>query len=296
MRPMAQPSSASILHGLAEVPGRLFTRAGAARWGLRDQDFVEALERSASHRFAGAAPSPADVERYLESLHLEELALACACARGSEPAWEQFVREYRPAVLRAASACAPPDLARELADTIYADLFGLDERDGRRRSLFDYFHGRSSLAGWLRAVLAQRVVDRVRAGRRLEPLPEEDDPGPKPAVDPGPPDVDEPRHRHLVRRALAAGLRALAPRERLRLSLYYTQDLTLAATGRILGESEATASRKLERTRRELRASIERRLREVDRLNDIQIAACFAYGRTDPAFDLARALPPPDET
>ena len=56
--------------------------------------------------------------------------------------------------------------ARELADSIYADLFGLQERDGERRSLFRYFHGRSSLATWLRAVLAQRQVDRVRATRR----------------------------------------------------------------------------------------------------------------------------------
>lgn len=293
---MSQPPSASILAGLDKVSGLLYGRASAARWGLAEPDFHAALVRSAAHRFAGASPSPGEVERYLGALHLEELALACACARGSEAAWEHFVREYRPALLRAAMTCAPPDVARDLADTLYADLFGLEERDGRRRSLFDYFHGRSSLAGWLRAVIAQRVVDRARVARRTEPLPEDDEPGPKPAVEPRLPDVDEPRQRGLVRRALAAALHALEPRDRLRLALYYTQDLTLAASGRVLGESEATVSRKLERTRRHLRGAIEQRLREVDRLSDEQIAACFDYGRSDPGFDLARALPPPDGT
>ena len=43
-------------------------------------------------------------------------------------------------------------------------------REGQRQSLFRYFQGRSSLATWLRAVLAQRYVDRQRALRRLAPL------------------------------------------------------------------------------------------------------------------------------
>ena len=42
------------------------------------------------------------------------------------------------------------------------------------RSLFRYFHGRSSLTTWLRAVLAQRYVDRLRTIRRTEALPDEE--------------------------------------------------------------------------------------------------------------------------
>jgi RNA polymerase sigma-70 factor (ECF subfamily) len=186
---------------------------------------------------------------------------------------------------------APPDAARELADTLYGDLFGLDERDGSRRSLFNYFHGRSSLAGWLRAVLAQRTVDHYRAARRFEPLPDHDGTA-QPVAPTPPPDIDRSRYQPIVRAALLSALAALAPRDRLRLSLYYAQDLTLAAVGRVLGESEATSSRKLERTRRELRSRIERRLHETDGLSDAQVAACFDYARTDPAFDLAQALPP----
>jgi RNA polymerase sigma-70 factor (ECF subfamily) len=275
---------------------RLTRKAGAERWGLGAEEFAAALRRSASHRFRERQPSAAEVEQYLESLQLEDLALACACARGGATAWDHFVREYRPVLLRIASRGQQADRARDVADSVYAELYGLDERDGARRSLFDYFHGRSTLAGWLRAVVAQRLVDKARAARRFEPLPEDEVPA---TGTPGGPgfelDPDRQRFRAFVRHALAAALAGLEARDRLRLSLYYAQDMRLAAIGRVLGESEATASRKLERTRNALRAAVERRLREVDRLTDAQVDQCFEHARTDPAFDLARALPPPEE-
>jgi DNA-directed RNA polymerase specialized sigma24 family protein len=94
--------------------------------------------------------------------HADDVALAAACAAGDEAAWERFVREYRPVLYRAADALDTTGRARELADALYADLFGLTEREGERRSLFRYYQGRSSLATWLRAVLAQRYVDLLR--------------------------------------------------------------------------------------------------------------------------------------
>ena len=288
-----QPGDAwvAVSGGLVE---RLARRAQAGRWDLSADDFAEALRRSAAHRFTGRPPSPAEVEQYLESLHLEDLALACACARGRESAWDHFVRQYRPILLRIASRGQQADRARDVADSIYGELYGLDERDGARKSLFDYFHGRSSLAGWLKAVVAQRLVDKARAARRFEPLPEDDVSTP-----PGSPafelDADRQRSLGLVRQALARALAALEPRDKLRLSLYYAQEMKLAAVGRVLGESEATSSRKLERTRGALRAAVEKRLRETERLTDAEVELCFDHARTDPAFDLARALPPPEE-
>ncbi len=129
--------------------------------------------RAARRRFLAATPTPRELSRYLSSLHLEDLALACACALGDGAAWDHFVLEMRPALYRAADALDRSGAARELADSLYADLYGLDQRGGARQSLLRYFHGRSSLATWLRAVLAQRHVDRVRVDRRTEPLPEE---------------------------------------------------------------------------------------------------------------------------
>ena len=92
-----------------------------------------------------------------------DVELARRCAAGDETAWERFVLEYRPILYRAADALEPGGGARELADSLYGELYGLRERAGERQSLFRYFEGRSSLGTWLRAVLAQRYVDRVRA-------------------------------------------------------------------------------------------------------------------------------------
>jgi RNA polymerase sigma factor (sigma-70 family) len=126
-------------------------------------------------------------------------------------------------------------------------------------------------------VLAQRYVDRLRGGRRLEPLGEHDE---REAAAPADPDRD--RYLALVRDALARAVSRLDPRDRLRLASYYIQDLTLAQIGRALRESEASASRHLARTRRDLRADVERQLREESRLSDDQIAACLASVVDDP--------------
>jgi RNA polymerase sigma factor (sigma-70 family) len=257
----------------ATVTERLHRLAHAGRWGLPLDRFGAALERSARKAFP-TAPALRDLERYLGSLHLQDLALACACACGDEGAWEHFVREHRPLLYKAADAIDPTGGARELADSLYGELFGLAERDGERRSLFEYFHGRSSLGTWLRAVLAQRHVDRVRSTRRLEPLPPEESPS---LAREG--DRREPRlvgYIQLMQRTVAAAVARLDPRDRLRLSYYYAQDLTLAQIGRALGEHEATVSRNLGRARRDIRADVERQLREQEHMSATQIEECFA--------------------
>ena len=199
------------------------------------------------------------------------------CAAGDERAWETFVHEYRPLLYRAADALDRTGGARDIADSLYAELYGIKNGAGPRQSLFRYYQGRSSLATWLRAVLAQRYVDRVRAQRRTEPLPEDQDGAAAP-----PPDPDRDRYVALVRAALGRAVSRLDARDRLRLAGYYVQELTLAQIGRVLKESEASASRHLARTRREIRADVERQLRDESRLNDDQIAACFASVVDDP--------------
>ena len=217
--------------------------------------------------------SPSDVEKYVEGLHLADLALACACADGHDAAWEHFILEQRPGLYRAAGAIDPSGGARDLADAIYADLFGLPKEGADRKSLFRYFHGRSSLSTWLRAVLAQRHVDRVRSNRRVEPLPEDESVAAL-AAPARPPDPDRARHLTDMQRVLTQAVARLGPDDRLRMSCYYAQDLTLAQTGKLLGEHEATVSRQLARTRREIRADVERMLRN-EGLTEAQISECF---------------------
>jgi RNA polymerase sigma-70 factor (ECF subfamily) len=206
--------------------------------------------------------------------HAADLELARRCAAGEPAAWDHFVREYRPVLYRAADALDPNGGVREIADSLYAELYGLNSA---RRSLLLSFSGRSSLATWLRAVLCQRFVDRVRAERRLEPLPAED-----PAELREPADPNRGRYLELVAQALSRAVGKVGSKNRLRLSYYYVQELTLAEIGRLLKEHEATVSRQLSRTRRAVRAAVERELRDDAGLTEAEIAECFASVAADP--------------
>jgi RNA polymerase sigma factor (sigma-70 family) len=204
---------------------------------------------------------------------------------------------------RAAHALDAGGRAREVADSLSAELYGV--RGGSEaRSLFRYFEGRSSLAAWLRAVLAQRYVDRIRAERRLEPLPDEDQgsrvhgfEGSQVQGFAGSPaaDVDRPRYLNLIRTALGRALARLDARDRLRLACYYVQELTLAQIGRVLSEHEATVSRHLARTRRAIRDAVARDLRDESRLSEAELDECFASVVDDPGpLDLTQLFEPGD--
>ncbi len=285
----------------------LYAQSKAGSWGLSRERFAASLERSAEKRLASGNLAPEKVEEFLTALHLEDLALATACMENCEPAWDHFVGAFRTylrsaaaAVLRCSSTSAE---ACELADSLFAELYGLADGERRECSLFRYFHGRSSLKTWLRAVLAQRHIDAIRAGRRLESLDDESKSSaikmPK-AVSVQPSDPYRERYVALFVRALHAALAALDPRDVQRLRLYYSKQQTLAEIGRQLAEHESSVSRNLDRIRLALRRAVEETLRtgcpavngftaEIG-LSDAQIALCFEYASADASFDLEKLL------
>ena len=265
---------------------RLFAEADGARWGLAREVFAEAVRRGLS-KVAPGTPARHDVaDTAVAALHGRDLALALACAEGHGAAWDHFVLTYRPELYRAARAMTDEATGRELADSLYADLFGLSEKDGVRRSLFRYYHGRAKLSTWLRSVLAQRHVDLVRSQRRMTSLDDPDRPGD--GVLPTPP-AEQPMRAGTMRvaaEAVTAALAVLAATDRVRLAYYYAHGLTLAQTGRLFGESEATASRKLERARKNLRTGIEAEL-TARRLSVSDVDDWVAVSRQ--AWDVALA-------
>ena len=308
---MSADKSLRFSPALSTVVARCWQKAAApAGWSLTREQFQRALERSAAHRFRGSLPDDRIVAGYLESLHLSDLALACACAAGDSAAWEYFVERYRRELYRAACGIAwksgasksgpagsdkDDPRARELADSLYGDLYGLREAsDGSRRSLFEYFHGRSKLTTWLHAILAQRHIDDFRRTQKTQSL---DEPGNDGSDPPefaetriAPPDPERDSYLAMLQACVTVALAALIPRDRLRLAYYYVEELTLAQIGKLLGEHEATVSRKLERTRAELRHCVEVALREEKKLSEAQLRLCFEYAREQWPFDLTRAL------
>jgi hypothetical protein len=91
-----------------------------------------------------------------------------------------------------------------------------------------------------------------------------------------------------VERALDAALAGLPPRDRLRLAYYHADDLTLAAIGRLLGEHEATVSRKLQKTRDQLKAAVDEVLTRELRLGPEERRACYEHAIDAGGFDVAR--------
>lgn len=282
-----------------EAAREVLRRASApVDWKLTPEQFRTALERSALRRFGEAVADPQAIASYLEMLHAADLALACACSSGTDAAWDFFVTQFRPELYRAARAVAGESAGRELADSLYAELYGLRETPlGGRRSVFDYYHGRSKLTTWLRAILSQRHVDEIRRTRRTEPLEANDGedrletlPAASSAAE-GLFDPERRRYLAILQVTLTTVLDALAARDRLRLAYYYVEELTLAEIGKLTGEHEATVSRKLDRTRKELRSRIDAALREK-KLSDAQLQLCYEYAKEEWPFDLTLQLRP----
>lgn len=295
---------AALLAGMSGLVSNLLEATRAKEWNLSQAQFAVALERSARKRFAEGVLTELRLEEYLQTLHVEDLVLAVACLQGSEAAWEYFVKEYRGYLRAAAGAITKGSHAggdaRELADSLFAELFGLVDGKLGERSLFRYFHGRSSLKTWLRAILAQRHVDKIRESKRWEALEPDDGKEQVPArketnshsSDPHGA-IDPHREAYAARfsEGLKEGLGSLEARDRKRLELYYAKEKTLAEIGREFGEHESSVSRNLERIRRELRAKVETYLRGVGSMSDAEIALCFQYAAEDALIDFRQLFP-----
>ena len=250
---MSPPKPTSVVQSVIdELLPELHSKAGCEKFGLGREAFSAVL-CEVSMKYA-ASGSPAEVRVLLLSLRVDELALARACAEGHNAAWEIFLTRYREKLYLAGLRIAHEDsAARELADTLYADLYGTATREGRRVSKLASYTGRGSLEGWLRTVLAQEYVNRYRRTRRLVSLDEESEEGIQfRAPDPEPSAHADSR----LSQATDDVLTALAAEDRAILSAYYLDGRTLAEIARMLGVHESTISRKIDKLAKSLRKQI----------------------------------------
>ncbi len=195
-------------------------------------------------------------EEFFRGLRLDDLVLARACAAGNERAWEHFIKQHRQPLIRAAiSITGSETLGRDLADQLYAELYGLNMREGERRCPLLSYRGRGSLMGWLRTTLAQRHVDHHRRSRREQPLEEID----VPAAD----RLQQTPSAELsqLERAIEHALEERDAEERFLLAAYYLDGQTLLQIARVLAVHEATVSRKLRRATDDTRKQVLRNLR-----------------------------------
>jgi len=236
-----------------------YAKSAAQKFGLSFSDFAGILQEISARYLVPDAPL-SEVAELHQSLRLEELVLARACAAGCEAAWDFFLNQYRQKLYDAAGSIAREEsVARELADSLYADLFGTRQTsEGGRISKLASYTGRGSLEGWLRTVLAQEYINQYRSQRRLVSFDEQiETAAPAESKDAAAIPADA-----RLEPAVDAALFELSTEERYLLASWYLDGRTLAEIARILGVHESTISRRIERITATLRKRIVRGLRD----------------------------------
>jgi RNA polymerase sigma-70 factor, ECF subfamily len=248
----------------SDLAAPLYARSGAAAYGVSAEQFAAILDeilrkhRSQNSAQSSAQSSPtASAEHeaaFCAGLRLEELALARACAAGNERAWQDFISRYRQK-LHSMALHITRDAAHaaELADSLFADLYGVNVRDGVRNSKLMFYTGRGSLEGWLRTVMAQEFINRYRKQKRTVSLDEKTEEGVQFAAP-----VPEPAYASDQRLEAATdeALAELSSEDRFTLASYYLDGRTLAEIARTLGLHESSVSRRLDRLATGLRKRI----------------------------------------
>jgi RNA polymerase sigma-70 factor len=291
---MAAMSLEQFFETYRDIIHRLYSASNAAAWQVSESSFGAALWRSVERRFSAdrASLTRDNVIHFLESLHIGDLALAVGCFIGDADAWRHLLATYRAPIDAFAHAMLGNSArAGEIADSLWADLYGLRASDGERRSPLEHYGGRSSLLSWLRVVVTRLEADRWRATRQMEPLDEQRDGNSSTNGEVADsPDPDRAKLIAALEHSLREALNALSPGDRLRLSYYYVQNLTLAETAALTREHESSTSRNLARARAQIRDRVTRILRREYGFSDDQISQCFEYATGDWSFDLGRML------
>ncbi len=262
----------------SEGASRLLGRA-TDNHGLTGETLIPRV-RAAVGKYILRDDPPASLEvirDFIDKLQADDLCLIVACEQGNQKAWTDLVERFSATVRSAArSASSNEEGAEDLAQSIWAELHGLRLReDGKPAGKLAYYSGRGSLAGWLRAVVAQLAVDQHRKQSRLVQTEEDADfdriiqhgqgentwsghgQAPNPELQ-----ISTKLTGAQLQKALAEAVKEMTAEDRLLVKLYYFDGLRLREAGAVLGVHEATASRRLTRIHAELRQQVERRLIE----------------------------------
>lgn len=252
----ATPTSAAsrlpVPSGLREYCAQHFEDCGAAIFNVTQEQLEQWVAEVAQKTPGGPTTS------FLNSLKLNELVLARACAAGNERAWDQFMARYREPLFTAAYKIAGEESrGRDLADSVYAELYGISAEGRERKSKLLYYHGRGSLEGWLRTVLAQEYVDRFRKTKRETSLDEQVEGGRQFAA---PPTNGAAPPTFQVDLATSEALAGLPAEDRFVLASYFIDGRSLAEIASLLRVHESTISRRIQRLVNGLRGEIEKKL------------------------------------
>jgi RNA polymerase sigma-70 factor, ECF subfamily len=171
----------------------------------------------------------------------DETALLARVAAGEEQAFRRLVDRHLPTVLSIARRmlrddAEAEDVAQEALLRLWRNAAGLEL-------------GPNGVRPWLRRVVSNLCIDRVRARRNTtvtDAVPEESEPA--------------GQVRHLAERELGnrvdVALKALPERQRLALTLFHYEGMSQIEVGAVLGISDEAVESLLARARRTLKAAL----------------------------------------
>jgi RNA polymerase sigma-70 factor (ECF subfamily) len=240
--------------------------------GISPESFVDYVWTVACKCIKQTADETAAIE-LLGKLYLRDLYVACGCVNNSEAAWKAFDARYRRFLI---------DLARlfyrrgsdseEIADSILVSLC-FPDRTGQQR--IASYHGRSSLATWLRVIVINRSIN----DRTDQTMPANDNVANVPdcrALANLDSALRAERYGKIVSQSLANALRQTTPKERLMLRLRYDQNLQLGEIGRRMGIHQSNVTRQLIHLHGRLRDAVIKTLQSRHHLSSSAISECFA--------------------
>jgi RNA polymerase sigma-70 factor, ECF subfamily len=288
---------------ILESINRLLSRAANAR-SLGADDLLPRVRAVVEKTFPNST-SAQETRQFVESLHADDLCLVIACERGDEAAWRDIFAKYSSTVKAAArKITSNTEDAEDLANSIWAELHGLKTvTNGKPSGKLGYYSGRGSLAGWLRAVVAQLAIDAHRKQARLVQIEEnrefenlaheadEKDLTQFHTTEENPEQsLIEKRGREDVENALKKAIGELEAEDKLLVKLYYFDNLNLKQAGAILGFHEATASRRVVKIQTNLRKRVEQILEKENGWKGHEIKQVLATAASFLQTDVEKLL------
>jgi len=191
----------------------------------------------------------------LAQLHTSDLYLSTACALHRDKAWRRFDSLYRKYMNDLVTyICSVHSVAREIRETVAVHLFLPDSSGQSRISSYD---GRSSLATWLRVIIANRIINegqrKCNSLQHDEPRPELEDCNALPQIESR---LKVGRYEPLVCAAVRRACETLSEKERELLLWRFEREAQLGEIARIFSVHQSTITRTLDRIARKLRDNV----------------------------------------
>lgn len=198
----------------------------------------------------------------VQALVPEDLYLACACVTRVSGAADVFVARLRPLITRVIRTICPKATAEEITQSLLADLL---VGAAASAPVLGEYAGRAPLARWLevvahRAALQWLRSERAKADLLIRAAAEPSAGGHRPAELV----LSQERHADDFTKALEEALRRAPQGDRAILRLHLLDNVSVERIGKMLGVSQASASRRLAKARErilfDLKAVLGRRL------------------------------------